>query len=63
MTVIIFRTRDNLWHLQSYDQKSQQVYMLLTFTRYILALEAATLLQMHVDYNETLSNSFNKATM
>lgn len=48
--VVIFQTKsDSQWHLQSYDVKSCQVYMLLTFKRCYEALDAASLLQLHVD--------------
>lgn len=47
--VVIFKTSDGLWHLQSYLIDTDQVLMLLSFSRYIYAEMAAQALSLHVD--------------
>jgi hypothetical protein len=48
-SVVIFRTSDKTWYLQTYNRETSQVYMLLPFKRFIEALNTAQALQLHVD--------------
>ena len=46
---VIFQTSCGLWWLQGFGEISRQVFMLLSFNRYIDALDMAQTLQLRVD--------------
>lgn len=58
--VEIFQTSDKTWYLQSYHVISRQVYMLLSFTRIIEAIDAACVLQLRID-NKLPLNQYYEA--
>jgi hypothetical protein len=53
--VEVFQTKsDGLWHLQAFDLTNDRVLMLLTRRRLIEVLDAATVLQIHIDNADDL---------
>lgn len=47
--VEVFQTSDGTWYLQSYHVITRQVYMLLSFSKLIEAIDAACSLQLRID--------------
>lgn len=47
--VEVFQTSDGTWYLQSYHVTSRQVYMLLSFSKLIEAIDTACQLQLRID--------------
>ena len=47
--VEVFQTKDGLWHLQSFCQATDQVYMLLTRSKLIEVINMASELQLRID--------------
>lgn len=58
--VEVFQTSDGTWYLQTYHVQTRQVYMLLTFSTAIEAIDTASLLQLRIN-NRLPLNQYYKA--